>query len=39
MVYTHFGEGDYEQTEAKIKALLAENSSPAVQACCATARS
>lgn len=26
VVYTHFGEGDYEQTEAKIKALLAENS-------------
>jgi len=25
VVYTHFGEGDYEQTEAKIKALLAEN--------------
>lgn len=24
VVYTHFGEGDYEQTEAKIKALLAE---------------
>jgi thiol-disulfide isomerase/thioredoxin len=26
VVYTHFGEGDYEKTEAKIKALLAENS-------------
>jgi thiol-disulfide isomerase/thioredoxin len=26
VVYTHFGEGDYDQTEAKIKALLAENS-------------
>jgi thiol-disulfide isomerase/thioredoxin len=26
VVYTHFGEGDYEQTEAKIKALLAEKS-------------
>jgi thiol-disulfide isomerase/thioredoxin len=26
VVYTHFGEGDYEQTEAKIKSLLAENS-------------
>ena len=25
IAYTHFGEGDYEQTEAKIKALLAEN--------------
>ncbi|MFM0073846.1 thioredoxin family protein [Paraburkholderia sediminicola] len=25
VAYTHFGEGDYEQTEAKIKALLAEN--------------
>ena len=25
VVYTHFGEGDYDQTEAKIKALLAEN--------------
>src|SRR5476649_260476 len=25
VVYTHFGEGDYEQTEAKIKSLLAEN--------------
>ncbi|MFM0093880.1 thioredoxin family protein [Paraburkholderia sediminicola] len=25
VVYAHFGEGDYEQTEAKIKALLAEN--------------
>ncbi|MFM0738727.1 thioredoxin family protein [Paraburkholderia xenovorans] len=24
VAYTHFGEGDYEQTEAKIKALLAE---------------
>jgi thiol-disulfide isomerase/thioredoxin len=24
VVYTHFGEGDYDQTEAKIKALLAE---------------
>jgi thiol-disulfide isomerase/thioredoxin len=26
VVYTHFGEGDYEKTEAKIKSLLAENS-------------
>jgi thiol-disulfide isomerase/thioredoxin len=25
VVYTHFGEGDYQQTEAKIKSLLAEN--------------
>jgi thiol-disulfide isomerase/thioredoxin len=25
VVYTHFGEGDYEQTEAKIKSLLAQN--------------
>ncbi|MFL9867891.1 thioredoxin family protein [Paraburkholderia fungorum] len=25
VVYTHFGEGDYGQTEAQIKALLAEN--------------
>ncbi|RFU49804.1 thioredoxin family protein [Paraburkholderia sp. DHOC27] len=25
VVYTHFGEGDYDETEAKIKALLAEN--------------
>ncbi|USU18063.1 thioredoxin family protein [Paraburkholderia fungorum] len=25
VAYTHFGEGDYEQTEAKIKALLAQN--------------
>jgi thiol-disulfide isomerase/thioredoxin len=25
VVYTHFGEGNYEQTEAKIKSLLAEN--------------
>jgi thiol-disulfide isomerase/thioredoxin len=25
VVYTHFGESDYDQTEAKIKALLAEN--------------
>jgi thiol-disulfide isomerase/thioredoxin len=25
VVYTHFGEGDYDQTEAEIKALLAEN--------------
>lgn len=25
VAYTHFGEGDYEQTEAKIKALLAES--------------
>jgi thiol-disulfide isomerase/thioredoxin len=26
VVYTHFGEGDYGQTEAKIKSLLAEDS-------------
>jgi thiol-disulfide isomerase/thioredoxin len=26
VVYTHFGEGDYNATETKIKALLAENS-------------
>ena len=25
IVYTHFGEGDYDKTEAKIKSLLAEN--------------
>ena len=25
VVYTHFGEGNYDQTEAKIKSLLAEN--------------
>ena len=25
VVYTHFGEGAYDQTEAKIKSLLAEN--------------
>jgi thiol-disulfide isomerase/thioredoxin len=25
VVYTHFGEGDYDETESKIKALLAEN--------------